>query len=151
MYMSRKTYVKNWDHTPVNNRWNITVENISGIRNIKTKRISSIVEEIGYWRKAHYLHQWFVENIQNNVDDCSEYYFPSDMIKELANLCKKVLDKTIMNQDDTIYNPDELKEIWSDLNGQDFNRYLYNSIKYTHNLMLECIKEGGDFYYQSSW
>ena len=28
------------------------------------------VIEVGYWRKANQIHNWFVENIQNGIDDC---------------------------------------------------------------------------------
>lgn len=29
--------------------------------------------EIGYWRKANHIHNWFIKNVQNGKDDCSVY------------------------------------------------------------------------------
>lgn len=53
----------------------------------------SIKEEIGYWRKANEIHNWFVENIQDGVDDC-EYHeeVTKEALEELLVTCQKVLD-----------------------------------------------------------
>ena len=29
--------------------------------------------EIGYWRKSNQIHKWFVDNIQEGVDNCATY------------------------------------------------------------------------------
>ena len=52
-----------------------------------------IREEIGYWRKANEIHNWFVENVQNGVDDC-EYHeeVTKEALEELLTTCQKVLD-----------------------------------------------------------
>lgn len=52
-----------------------------------------IREEIGYWRKANEIHNWFVENVQNGVDDC-EYHeeVTKEVLEELLATCQKVLD-----------------------------------------------------------
>ena len=31
---------------------------------------SRIIEQVGYWRKANQIHNWFVENVQDGEDDC---------------------------------------------------------------------------------
>jgi hypothetical protein len=52
-----------------------------------------IKEEVGYWRKANHIHNWFVENIQNGEDDC-EYHreLTEEDLRELLSVCKKVID-----------------------------------------------------------
>ena len=40
-------------------------------KDIKPKRISHIIEEMIYWRKANAIHNWFVENCQEGVDELS--------------------------------------------------------------------------------
>ena len=54
-------------------------------------------EEIGYWRKANHIHNWFVENVQEGVDDC-EYHdeVTKETLEELRDICKKVLDSCEM-------------------------------------------------------
>lgn len=39
--------------------------------------------EVMYWRKANQIHQWFVDNVQNSVDDCGSYPVDSCQLEEL--------------------------------------------------------------------
>ena len=48
--------------------------------------------EIGYWRKANQIHNWFVENIQEGIDDCGDYPVTISQLDELKALCQEVLD-----------------------------------------------------------
>ena len=48
--------------------------------------------EIGYWRKANQIHNWFVENIQGGIDDCGDYPVTISQLDELKTLCQEVLD-----------------------------------------------------------
>lgn len=57
---------------------------------------NSLFEEIGYWRKANAIHNWFVENVQNGVDDCGEYEVSKSDLKELLSLCKEVKDNSVL-------------------------------------------------------
>ena len=59
-------------------------------KKINVDKTSSIVEGIGYWRKANHIHSWFVENVQNGEDDCGEYYVETEKLQELLDTCKKV-------------------------------------------------------------
>lgn len=63
----------------------------------------TITEEIGYWRKANQIHNWFVENVQDGVDDCSSYIVSKEKLEELLDICKQVqasinlIDGTVRN------------------------------------------------------
>ena len=50
----------------------------------------SIFEEVGYWRKANAIHNWFVENIQNGVDDCGYYEVSKEQAEKLLDICNEV-------------------------------------------------------------
>ena len=51
-----------------------------------------IMEQVGYWRKANQIHNWFVENIQNGEDDCDYHReVTEEDLKELLDVCNKVL------------------------------------------------------------
>lgn len=54
----------------------------------------SLFEEVGYWRKANAIHRWFVENVQNNVDDCGRYEVSKEQLEELLAACIKVRDES---------------------------------------------------------
>ena len=51
-----------------------------------------ITEDVGYWRKANQIHNWFVENVQDGVDDCSSYIVSKEQIEELLDVCIQVKD-----------------------------------------------------------
>ena len=44
-----------------------------------------------YWRKANAIHRWFVENVQDGVDDCGIYIVSVEQLKELLHLAKEAL------------------------------------------------------------
>ena len=48
--------------------------------------------EIGYWRKANAIHKWFVDNVQDGIDDCKNYFVDPSQLEELRELCQEVLD-----------------------------------------------------------
>ena len=63
MTLSKKTYVQNWDFHKEKEKHTISIKKGGKVRkDIKSKRISYIVEEVMYWRKANAIHSWFVEN-----------------------------------------------------------------------------------------
>lgn len=60
--------------------------------------VSSITTELGYWRKANCIHNWFVNNVQNGVDDCGEYRVDLFKLQALRDLCNSVLKDTSQAQ-----------------------------------------------------
>jgi hypothetical protein len=53
--------------------------------------VKSVEFEVGYWRKANAIHQWFVQNCQDGVDKCQESYVSTEDIIKLRDICKRVL------------------------------------------------------------
>jgi len=175
MYLYRKTYVKNWEHMTEEDKTNIVLTG-DRTKGIDTNKISEIVEEFGYWRKANAIHNWFVENVQGGVDDCKEYHVETFYLKELLNLVNKVLDSSKL-VDGVInngwkYSKGKRKEIKvkgkkvedssvaEDLlptrsgfffGGTDYDEYYIEDLKDTKKILEEALAKGGDFYYQSSW
>lgn len=56
----------------------------------------TLYEEIGYWRKANAIHNWFVENVQHGTDDCREYEVCANQLSELRDTCLEVLGETVL-------------------------------------------------------
>ena len=50
----------------------------------------SLWDGIGYWRKANQIHNWFVENVQDGIDDCGTYEVTEKQLVDLLNTCKEV-------------------------------------------------------------
>lgn len=56
-----------------------------------------IMEEVGYWRKANQIHNFFVENVQDGEDDCSYHNeCTKEILEDLLDKCYKVLTGSIM-------------------------------------------------------
>lgn len=93
MYLTRKSYVKNWNHTPEEKRTTVTVKSGGLPRaDINPDRVTYIEEEMGYWRKANAIHNWFIDNCSDNgEDDCKPLYVSDEKLQELLDTCIKVL------------------------------------------------------------
>jgi hypothetical protein len=128
MYLSKKTYVKQWEHIPDEQQFEVTVKRNGEIFDeIKSDRVSYIEEEVMYWRKANQIHDWFVKNCQNGVDDCRSSYVSVSDLRNLYDACKKVME----------FNPDKHpQDILPTTPGfffgnTDYDEWYYNDIKDT--------------------
>jgi hypothetical protein len=150
MYLSKRTYVKRWDHQKTERQHEVIVNRGGKPRgDIDSSRISEVIEEVMYWRKANHIHKWFVDNVQDGVDDCKEHWVSEGKLQELLNICEKVLESK---------NSDLLPPSDGFLfGGSEIDDYYYievaDTIKtLTHELdLVRENKSSGDFYYQSSW
>lgn len=175
MYLSKKRYVKNWDHD-TNNKWQITVKHNGKIVNGKMP-IKEVVYEAGYWRKANAIHQWFVDNVQGGKDDCNEYWVSKDQLKELLEKCREVVAVAVIEKGkvangqslkdgkwednledgETITNPEAVAKILPTASGfffgsTNYDQWYMEDIKSTIKILETCLEDSdGDFYYQSSW
>jgi hypothetical protein len=61
--------------------------------------IKYVIAEVAYWRKANAIHQWFVDNVQNGVDDCGDYYVERGHLEDLLKLVNAVLNKEMKPED----------------------------------------------------
>lgn len=58
------------------------------------KEYKNFEYEEAYWRKANQIHKWFVDKVQNGVDDCEYYEVSKEQIEELLDTCKEVISKS---------------------------------------------------------
>lgn len=149
MYLTKKTYVKNWNHK--NDKHSVSVKlNGKKRKDIQPERVSEIVEDVMYWRKANHIHGWFVENVQQGRDECQESYVELHDLIELRDLCKKVLETK--NTDllpitsGFFFGSKEVDDFyWEDTKA---------TIKAIDDIVSEKAPEGAlapSFYYQASW
>lgn len=97
MYLMRKTYVQQWEHQRLEKRNEVQVWRGGQPRpDIDPAKVSHVIEQMGYWRKANAIHQWFVTNVQDGEDDCKDYYVSREQLKELRDLCQLVLDGSVL-------------------------------------------------------
>ena len=107
--------------------------------------------QIGYWRKANAIHNWFVENCQAGEDDCRKSFVSRNHLIELRDVCVSVLSEQ--------ENRDMAEEFLPTASGfffgdTKYDEYYYEYVKDTItllNTLLVTVPEGWDFHYQSSW
>jgi hypothetical protein len=108
---------------------------------------ASVQVTCAYWRKANQIHNWFVANIQEGIDNCREYYVSQNQLKQLLDICEKSLAER---------NPSLLPPIEGYFFGNDdIDQYYWKDIKDTIEqlnriLALPDVNELV-FSYQSSW
>jgi len=144
MYLSKKTYIgANYEHRKIEGTIALT-KNGEEIK-INLKRVSEIIESIGYWRKANHIHNWFVENVQDGEDDCKDYYVSDSALKKLLEDCKQALKNkaeaaTVLPTKEGFF-----------FGGTDYDEYYFKNIEETIKIVETCLSEDGDYYYTSSW
>ena len=149
-FLTKKTYVKNWNHMSDDEKHTVSVEGKSS-KQIKPERITYIEEEIGYWRKANQIHNWFVNNVQNGNDNCGTYYVDADNLEELSNLCKEVLADHSKAEELLPTTPGFF------FGGTEYDEWYFKDLEKTVEVIdgiLTEMKENDayyEFYYDSSW
>ena len=48
---------------------------------------------LAYWCKTNAVHNWFVQNVQNGVDDCDRYYVSAEQLVQLSDLVNNALER----------------------------------------------------------
>ena len=149
MYLTRKTYVKQWSHQKPEEQFEITItKGGKPYDGIDISNVTNIEEEVGYWRKANQIHRWFVENIQNGVDNCGEYSVSKGELEELRNICTEVLN-----------DHSKAEELLPSASGfffgnTDYDEWYYNDVEHTIEIIDKIFSESDgnqDIYYSSSW
>lgn len=157
MYLSKRSYVKNWDFYPPEQKHTILIKRNNKVRtDIKTERVSEIIEEIGYWRKANAIHGWFVNNIQDGIDNCREYYVSKEKLGTLLEAVKEVLKGCDLEKK-KVKNIKKAKELLPPtegffFGGYDFDEWYISDLLETKEIIGKALEEqDGDIYYESSW
>jgi hypothetical protein len=153
-YLTKKLYVKQWDYTSPEKLYTVSVQRGDGYTSVKSERITYIDEEVGYWRKANQIHQWFVENVQGGNDDCGNYYVEYEQLKELLSICLRI-------KEDPSLAPELLPSTPGFFFGStDYNEWYMRQIDYTITMLEPLLveldtavenREFPDIYYSSSW
>lgn len=155
MYLSKRTYVRNWDHMAPEEQHTITVVGPEA-GHIKPERISYIEEQVAYWRKANAIHQWFVTTCQDGVDDCRLAYVSRASLVELHNLCAQLVS---LHETDPLEADRRAADVLPPSKGfffgsQALDGYYWADLRETADVLDRLLAEpgtGASFWYQSSW
>ena len=160
MYLTKKIYVgAKYEHRDVTGEIDIKLKGTP--LNINFNRVSEICEEVGYWRKANQIHQWFVTNVQDGVDDCKPYYVVEEDFKQLLADINTVLEVKGYPNEQAIINATLPPTDGFFFGGTDVDEFYWSDLERTKEIITEVLQEiqqdrenGGmwvSYYYQSSW
>ena len=125
--------------------------------------VLSVGRGVAYWRKANAIHAWFVENVQDGIDECQTSYVPIEALEELERVCGEVvilLDPYFRElHDNSLYDWD-VDGTWEDIPSEVLEKieevlptqagfffgstaidlYYYANVKYTYDRVSELRK-----------
>lgn len=145
MYLTGRMFVSEW----INSK---DYEAVKGAFPQIPWKINGVSFDAGYWRKANHIHKWFVDNVQNGVDECEEHEVSREQMEQLLSVCKRV-----------IADPKTGEELLPTSGGfffgsTDYDEYYLSDVEETISILEEILSPENeekyifvDFYYRSSW
>lgn len=150
MYLEKKTFLYKGEYMPEEKRDAIVITKGGNPHpTIKAERINEVIEEVGYWRKANHIHNWFVQNVQKGVDDCGYYSVNVEKLRDLLNVCEEVLEHP--------EKADKLLPTSSGFffGGTEYSDYYFEQVQRTYDIIMDVVAaedyDTADYYYCSSW
>ena len=139
-----------------------------------------VFEQVGYWRKANAIHRWFVQNVQDGVDDCGTYIVTREQLEQLKAACERVLaiaqivdgqictgislddeqECRIMEAGKVVANPEDCAEILPTQGGfffglTDYDEVYIQDLDNTVKIITEVLEQTNweveSVCYQASW
>ena len=107
---------------------------------------------MGYWRKVNHIHNWFVQNHANGLDECQKIYVSRSDLQCLLDCCDAVLAMR-----GTAVGEQVAKDVLPPSAGFFFGTYeidewYYHGIEQTVEIINRCLASKFDsFEYQASW
>jgi hypothetical protein len=103
---------------------------------------------LAYWRKANQIHRWFVQTVQDNIDECQRAYVSKEQLMRLRTKCRAALDnrknaeKLLPTQPGFFFG------------GTEYDDWYFKQLEYTIGALdriLEKLPKSAEIYYHSSW
>lgn len=150
MYLSAKKYLSQY-FDPADKDKIAEINSLFGIEGDEMSDYGAqeVKFRAAYWRKANAIHNWFVQNCQQGVDECQETYVTREQLQQLIDLCKEVIagktkaSRSLPTADGFFFGSTE------------YDEYYMQDLQYTVDRLEKVLAEPAfakaDFYYQSSW
>jgi hypothetical protein len=111
---------------------------------------ATVKVEVGYWRKANSIHNYFVQKHANGVDECQDIQVSREGLEKLKDICgqlsvskdAKLAEELLPPKSGFFFGSTEIDE------------YYFNDMDYTYELLDRVLKETPDdcdFVYSASW
>ena len=102
---------------------------------------NSIMEQVGYWRKENMIHQWFVDHVQDGIDDCRYHNeCTKEILEELLDTCEKVKQIAVLK-------PGKIVNGQTFTNGKWENCYEYGEVIVNADEVATLLPTQGGFFF----
>jgi hypothetical protein len=112
-------------------------------------KVDYVIVNAHYWRKANAIHDWFVQNVQEGVDNCHTYRVSHETLGELIAVCERILNKeaspeeTLPTSEGFFFGSTEY--------GEDYYEDLTHTVEGLRKVLADFPESKWSFEYHSSW
>jgi hypothetical protein len=151
MYLEARIYVSgySWDTAEKQDKVDRIFSAMDFNRSEFERPSLTIALPVGYWRKANQIHNWFVKNVQEDNDNCGDYYVSEEKLAELKATCEKVIEDISLAGD---LLPTQSGFFFG---STDYDEYYLEELQSTVDIINRCLADsklsGASFYSASSW
>ena len=151
MYLIGKRYMASWVDSADTERQSAIQTLFPELASLPKGHGNNLVREVhievGYWRKANAIHDWFVKNVQDGEDKCQPHYVSREHLEQLRSLCEQVWA-----------DPSRAEKLLPTAKGFFFGDTSYDEnylddLRHTVDIIDRCLTlpDAWDFEYCSSW
>jgi hypothetical protein len=160
MYLTKKTFIgANYEHRGVSGKVDLTIKD-SPV-NINLNRVTYISEQVGYWRKANQIHNWFVQNVQGGEDNCRDHRVSREDLQNLLQTVNLVLNAKGTPEESSIIEENLPPTEGFFFGTTEINEWYWDDLELTKQIVSDVLAEMDedsknpdswvDYYYASSW
>ena len=131
----------------------------------------SVAYPAGQWRKANAIHNWFVQNVQDDRDECQRSWVSPQQLRDLRDACELVLwtnnKRGNASLPDDVFDERSVQTVAEEVGlapksgfffgSQEYDQWYFEDLRYTVRLINRLEASGVfdnawvDIYYQASW
>ena len=144
MYLTAKRYFS--DYIPVEKEIKTALD---AALNCSLGDISEVTINVGYWRKANAIHNWFVNTVQDGIDECQTVEVSRENLVQLLATVTLVLDDHSLAKE--LLPPQSGFFFGSDLVDEYYIESLEDTKSILDRILSDESSKNWSFYYHSSW
>lgn len=154
MYLKAEKYISGYSFDENSSEYHSLIK-LLGFNDgeIQSSAPSANVEfTVCYWRKANQIHNWFVNNCQDGIDECQKTYVEREKLKELRDLCQKIITEPLAKMKASQLLPTLKGDFFGSTNYDGwYLKGLEDTVKQLDSVLNNPKFDNWSFYYQSSW
>lgn len=154
-YLIAKFWFSDWAENKAQYKEIISIIGLKDEKVCQSTPSLTVNVKIGYWRKANQIHKWFVDNVQNGVDNNEDVMVQREQLEHLLTICNEILStkgKKKMQKKAAELLPTSSGFFFG---STDIDDWYFDDIKSTVQQLTDILNNPKfaevEFYYRASW